>query len=516
MAAARSARSQHDSRRELKLYRKGNAIRLQPATPAVMRIVAPVLTYTRVRHLMTYAEKREAGSNIELTAVECFEHCMIKDTPQVICGAGYESRLVSALTKAGYRITRKDFTPENPNLKPYWGNLADVKWRYQQKETLQKVIKTSYGRIHWATGSGKSWLIPMICALYPKAKVVVTTKHLSTLETIYNRLVAKLPSVGIYTSKRRLQGRRVMCFSAGSLNHAVNLKPDIVIADEVHELATDIMFRALVRFPQAKMISLSANDGDRSDNADFELEGIFGPVISALTYEQARQAGMVVPIQVYWRDVFMRSDPSGGMEGVPAARAGIWRNRYRNRLIAQDARVFEHDQVLITCRTLEHACYLKKELPEFELCYAPSESHDERIEYYKQIGLLDRDVRPMTHKRFAWMRQRFEQNKLKKVIATTVWNRGVSFDHLQVLLRADASASSIDDTQIPGRLSRTLKGKKCGILIDYRDQFSEQWGRKANTRRRHYTAKKWKQIFANPDDPERVPLQVLIDRHADR
>jgi len=85
---------------------------------------------------------------------------------------------------------------------------------------------------------------------------------------------------------------------------------------------------------------------------------------------------------------------------------------------------------------------------------------------------------------------------LRKVIATSVWNRGVNFKNLEVLIRADAGSSVIDDTQIPGRLSRTTDdGEKiCGILIDYMDQFDPTFKLKASKRKTTYKRKGWEQI----------------------
>lgn len=495
-------------------YRDGNAIRVSPAVEEVRQIAerSNVLSYTRVRHLTTRQERQMAGRDVELTRILCFTMADYDGVPQLITNAGYSSRFQAALEDKGFKVRHKDLRQENEVFRPDWSTLKGTRFRYKQRETLEAVIESGMGRIHWATGTGKTWLIPMICSVYPKCRIVVTTKHLAVLETIYHRLRTRLPSVGIFTSKMRKLDRRVMCFSSLSLHHAAQLDPHIVIADEVHELATDVMFEKLAAFRQARMYCLSANDGDRFDRADFELEGVFGPLISSLPYAEAQEHGMVVPIHVHWRDVLMTYDPSGGKDGVVGMRHGIWRNKFRNQLIAKDAREFPEDQVLITCRTLEHAAYLKRELPEFHMCYAPLETHGERLEMYKRQGLLPAEERQMTARKLRWMREQFETGRMKKVIATTVWNRGVSFDSLQVLIRADASSSTIDDTQIPGRLSRISENKPCGLLIDYLDQFNEGRHKAANKRRSDYAKKKWQQFMPTDNETEEESLMRII-RH---
>ena len=89
-----------------------------------------------------------------------------------------------------------------------------------------------------------------------------------------------------------------MCVLAGSLHHAIQWKPDVLIADEVHELATDSMFDVFAEFRFARMIGLSANFDDRFDKADFELEGVFGPLVAELSYPDAQKHGLVVPASV--------------------------------------------------------------------------------------------------------------------------------------------------------------------------------------------------------------------------
>jgi hypothetical protein len=79
------------------------------------------------------------------------------------------------------------------------------------------------------------------------------------------------------------------------------------------------------------------------------------------------------------------------------------------------------------------------------------------------------------------------------VIATDVWARGVSFDSLQVLFRADARSTPIIDEQIPGRVSRTHAGKSVGILYDCEDSFDTRFRAAAMRRRANYKDKGWAQ-----------------------
>ena len=487
---------------EVRIFKDGNAIRIKPATSRVISLLEQHLTYTKLQHLMTFEERREHNSHVAFETVPCYEVRDFKHGPQAIAGAGFRQRVTQVLEEEGITVRFKELRghPRPQVFKPNWNNLKDYRFRYKQRETLQAMAAAEYGRVWWATGSGKTWLIPPYCRLFPKARIVITTKFLTVLETIYSRLIGVLPSVGIKHSKKSDTDKRIVCMSSGSLHHAVKLNPDIILADEVHELGTDAMFERFAMFPYSRFIGMSANNQDRQDGADFELEGFFGPLVAEMSYQEAEANGLVVPIKVHWGNV-IGPDYAAGLEGVEFNRQAYWRNDERNAAIAKDARLYPKDeQVLITCSTLEHACNLKYHLPEFKLCYAPSDGNQASIDGYKQDGLIPLDTRLMTRDRLKKLQRMFEANKLKKVIATTVWNRGVDFVDLGVLIRGDGGSNAIDDTQIPGRLSRISDSKSAGIMHDYRDQFNDTARGKASRRKTDYKKKGWKQVEPKDDD----------------
>lgn len=479
------------------IYKQRNLLRIRKTTGQLADLLKRTLTYERKRQLMTKAERDAAGGRqMEFSTVRCYDNIVVDGEPQMRTNAGFLPRIQTVLKKAGLTYQVKDLEPARRAhvFEPVWKNTEGFDWRHRQKETLECLLAHERGQVWWATGAGKSWLMVPLCLVLPKARIVICTKHLSVLNEHYTRLSKTLPSVGLITGSSKQKGCRVTCVSSGSLQHIDPTEVDIFLADEHHELATDVMFEKFARFEYSRMFGLSANFNDRFDGADFELEGIFGPLITKLTYEEGVENDMIVPIRVLWRTVVMQNNPAAGFEGVFRKKFGIWRNSARNAQIAKDARKYPDAQILITVETLEHACYLKKHLPEFTLCYAPSDAYKESLDDYKSKGLIPEDEELMTAQRLFDIKRDFESGKLRKAIATTVWNRGVNFHELQVLIRADASSSAIADTQIPGRLSRLSEGKEAGILIDYFDDFDPSLKRKAQQRAADYRKKGWKQF----------------------
>jgi superfamily II DNA or RNA helicase len=176
----------------------------------------------------------------------------------------------------------------------------------------------------------------------------------------------------------------------------------------------------------------------------------------------------------------------------------------RNRKIAEVARQYDDTtQVLITCETVEHAMALKKELPEFTVVHAENAITDYDRSYYARQGIWPPAHPTMTADRRWELTRAFENGSLKKVIVTTVWNVGVSFDALEVLIRAEAGGSAIMDTQIPGRASRLFDDKSCGTIHDFVDNWDGGFKNRSGARRNNYAKHGWTQTYA--DDKQKTP-----------
>lgn len=489
------------TRRKVHIFQDGNAARVELKSQRLLQLLMDALTYDRKEikyEKQGYRMKRTFKSR----SVACYETFKRDETRHLVAGAGFIARICETLDGQGYTCVLHQISqPRRPEaLEPHWKNIKDFDLRDDQRQALISMAKRDRGQVIWATGVGKSYAVQALVRLFPKARFVITTKFESVLLDRYEELRRVTPSVGLLYSKRKILNKRVMCVGALSLHRLDPTMCDILVGDEIQELATDNMFEKFARFRHSRMFGLSANWNDRMDGTDFELEGFFGPKIASVTYEEGVAKGYIAPIEVRWSRVPWGTDepsPALGLEDTARERAAIWSNEIRNKQIADDARKFADDQVLITVRTLEHACHLKKLLPEFKLCYAPSPDNEELITQMVRRGLTDSKIPVMTTERRVKLKQMFEKGRLKKVIATSVWNRGVNFRKLQVLIRADAGGSRIDDTQIPGRLSRfDAEGKKqYGILVDYLDEFDDGYKNRSKTRRTAYEEKGWQQVL---------------------
>lgn len=489
------------------LIKSRNKLAVEPTTNRIADLLCPALRLVEKRPLRgreKFDARQKGRSEIEITEWDLFTH---DHKNRLVTSWGFYWKLRKLLRQAGYHLQLEDLTPPpRPEIfEPRWDKVFEdgTELRWDQDKVLAKIASHPCGRFDCPTGYGKTFLVGLVGLMYPKARIDFVTKRLAVLRNeIYPELCGMLPSVGICCSGQRVLGRRVMCYSAGCLHHADGTA-DILIADEVHELAADSYAEKLGKYERSRNYGFSASQEMRWDGKDMRLEAIFGPIIHRISYADAQEHGLVVPIEVLWTDVVMDEDPADGFEDAAKKRHGIWRNSYRNRLIVADANRYDDDtQVLITVETLDHAVRLAKLLPEFTLVYAVGGLSAEKRHQYIDQKLLPEDHPRMTLERYTKLKKRFESGKLKKCIVTTTWNVGVNFRQLATLIRAEGGSSPITSTQVPGRTSRIFDGKQAARVHDYRDQFNPGFRWQAKQRAKTYEKHGWTQQSRPIDDDE--------------
>jgi superfamily II DNA or RNA helicase len=404
----------------------------------------------------------------------------------------------------GFAVTFIDKDTPKPvsTYAPDWDRLFQrFQLRPRQEECMAQIDMHDYGQIIAPPAFGKTFIMAMIASVYPKAKIDITTKRKDVVGTIRNILTRWVPNVGQVGGGKQKKGR-VTVYTANSL-HLSDFNADILLADEVHELMTDRLAERLNQYWHSRNYAFTATPGMRLDNAYHRAEGLFGPVIFEMSQPEAEQLGLVAPILVQWVDVSIATNPAAPYKTLVARkRNGIWRNQYRNNEIAQVARQYlsAGEQTLILVDTVDHALHLRRLLPEATLCYSEGaldgrESQVKRQQYVKS-GMLGADEHMTTPLRSS-LRTKFENRELMLAIATGVWAVGVSFDSLNVLIRADGGASETANIQLPGRVCRIASGKACGVLVDFWDKWDLGFRDRAMQRRRDYHKRGWTQILPN-------------------
>jgi superfamily II DNA or RNA helicase len=410
----------------------------------------------------------------------------------LVASAGFLPRIVKTLRADGVDVKFEDLR-EKRLPEPDYSRL-DKLWEGQD-DMISAIVANDCGIVESPTASGKGFVIRQLCKLWPQAKIIICSYTIDIVRQLYTDLSEMFPvhEIGMVGGGMHDARRRITCVVDKSLERCNLDGCDLFIYDEVHRAGAEETKKLIGRVRNAKMIGFSASPKGRGDNTDMEVEALFGPVIYKQTYQTSQASGNIVPIRAYIFSTANCPDRQY-MSTTALERNLIWKSYERNSIIvsAVDWVIKElggDPQILITVKTVTHAVYLGKLLPSFELVYAQMSAED-RDEWARK-GLIGAFKHPLTSERRRLLYDEFRAGKLRRAIATSIWSTGVDFKGLNVLVRADAQASTIANIQLPGRVSRTSDGKDVGILIDFNDVFNQTLAGRAQKRMAIYRKKGW-------------------------
>jgi hypothetical protein len=473
----------------------------QPLPPPIVRLLGDQLSYNHIERL-TPTEARRTGKNVEVIPTRLFHY---DEYEHFVTNKGFLTKVTNLLETRGFDITVRDIN-ESKDPKIYHAQWEQVMDRFDlregQLECLAQIDMHDGGVIEAVPAFGKTWIIAMLCLLYPYAKIdiIVGGKGQKAIaQKLKLLLLQYMPEIGQVGGGRKRKGR-VTLYLAGSMHHS-GCSADIVLADEVHELMTRKKAEFLGRYA-ARVYGFTATANTRADNAHARMEGLCGPTIFKLTYQDAQTMGVVAPVRVQWieQPETMNSPCYGIVDEVTRKRLGIWTNEVRNQTIAAAAQQFRQDgnQVLLLVETVEHGLYLQRHLPDFILCCSENAHAFNDPSARRRLvaaGVLnEHNYGPTGEQREIW-RQQFESREVMGAIATGVWSVGVSFDSLEVLGRCDGGSSETANIQHPGRVCRVADGKEFGMLLDSQDNFDEVFQERAYRRRTAYRRLGWEQYL---------------------
>lgn len=489
---------------KLRVASAGNILEVsaqgQQLPEAVSRILEPHFQFHYVKHLFGKDRINPVTGFVQPVRKESRDLFLYDRYGRMVLPGGFKDKVIQLLHDYGFSIEVGEYPlPQELAARPdrYVEDPEEVRknftFRPRQEDCLMAILANKRGLIHAVTGFGKMVIIAMICMAYPRAKIHICTYSADLVVKIVQFLTKFFSAVGQVGAGKVEYGTRITVFTANSLHRSAK-DADILLVDEAHLLLSDKTSAQLAQYRYSRNFALTASPKGRKDGTDVRMEALFGKTIFFIPYDEAVSLGLVVPIVVEWTDVVLESNPCLNRQGVTKERWGIWRNTERNKIIAAKANTFDPDeQVQILVKTVEHAVYLRRFLPDYTLVYNQVDLADRAA--YLDKGWLTENDPVMTPEVKLALRQQFEAGTLKKVISTSTWATGIDPTQLVALIRADAAASEIMDTQGPGRVSRThaASGKSVGIVCDFHDQFDPSYRRKAKARAKSYEGHGWEQ-----------------------
>jgi len=483
------------------IRRSGNMLEVNPAC---QEFLGPELKYDHLKLNFTpfgsYSGIAKKRKDMELISRMLYR----LDGGKLYTTQGALQRIQDTLTRYKIEHTFEDLRT-NKTLVPDYENLMrvmpDLIFRYKQDEVLARLVGLDSGVIVAPTAYGKTFIMLMLIALYPKANIIIATPGVPLLESTRRRIQEKVTlQVGTVGGGQDCPDR-VTLVTYKSLRKAPIAKCDILLIDECHMVpASQTALDLSVISNPVKIFGLTATPRGRSDNAELVMEALIGPVIYTVEYQEAAQAGMVSKIDV--KCLSMRDCPLINTWKLRVARKRnlYWKNTWRNqafaRRILQEIASRGDPQVLVLTETLEHAFRMAHALNDQHGSYAGfavvyASMSPARKDEFVAAGLIPESYVPLGPKQRRELLRDFESGKLRRVIATGTWGTGVDFIHLDVVANPSGMSSAITSIQWAGRNSRTHEGKASGILIDSRDRWDTWTSRRAAERIKEYLKKGW-------------------------
>ena len=324
-------------------------------------------------------------------------------------------------------------------------------FRFNQREKTEELLKANRsGLLQAPTRYGKSVIITNIINAFPGVKTVVSAPGVDLLpqleETI--RTYCKGRDVtGIYSgSKTQYMSDDITVCSMDSLHKLDKDTVKLLIVDEVQSSVSESRLHEFCQFHNARLIGVSATLSGRYSGNDLEIEGLFGPVLSQITFTEAVALGALCPIDV--KIVKVPFKPLG----------------YKNRNTAYKHYLFQNPDFHKLVGDISNNVIPKEWQT---LLFINNEQEARALQPFVNDAELAMDKLFTNKKDRASMFERLKNDEVKRCICSNIYSTGVTIDNIRCVINCDGGGGSILSVQKPGRLAEIKPNKQAGYLIDF-------------------------------------------------
>ena len=441
---------------------------------------------------------------------------------KLIAPIGLSKRIYDTLLKLGNWITIDDKRTLLPKPHP---DKVNVPLRSYQIDGYSAMISNMGGIMACPTGWGKSYLQAAIIDTFDREELKIRGTPITVLtapdKDIVNQLYEGLidifkdtdREVGVLHSDANKKSDDIVVITLDSLQRVNADEVGLLLIDEVHTAATDSRIPKLLAMDKAVKWGFSATPVGRFDGGDVTTEALVGPQVYNRTYLDGVKDGALVPITVFW---VKAPEPAMGADNLhkykrkdTQTKYGLIRNAPLTNMIADlITRVPDSMQTLCIMQLLEHMNELVSVLPDIRYVHG--------TKYKKGLSPATHSfISPITTKERIAIYNEFKSGDIRKILSTTIYQQGVNFPQLEVLINVGGGGSDIAAGQIPGRASRNIKGKDCSYIVDiwnswnvYRDNLGRLKNGKLHTddksRKKTYEKLGFNQVWV--DSIEELPF----------
>lgn len=368
---------------------------------------------------------------------------------------GLAGEVLRGLRGAGYKVKVVD-----ERVAPQLGEPIKVSKGYEdrpyQVEAIEKSIEVSRGILNIATNGGKTYI----------ASRIISKTNVNTLFLVHRKEL-------MYQTKREFEevlGVKIGVIGDGKVDIqkitvamiptlTKNLKKyydlfksiDMIFADECHHLGSSTWYNIFEHCNAYYRFGLSGTPTGRSDGGGMYLHAATGKVIVSVTNKELIEGGVSAKPYIYMQKCTV-SNEEGKWQHI--YKKQIVDNSHRNNLICNWIEKFikEDKQTLILIEQTKHGKNLQQIMK--KRGYDIPFTHGSSNKNFREQCLVD-----------------FKDGKIRTMIASTIYDEGISVDGIQVAIFGGSKKSPIGYMQ---RVGRGLRRKKTGEnkveIVDFFDE----------------------------------------------
>lgn len=393
-----------------------------------------------------------------------------------------------------------------PMPEPDWAAVKKIKLRdYQVEVTLDMIFKgmEDSGVVNATGGFGKTHIQAVTYAAWNKLNTILAIPLKQVVLQTYEKFKQFFPDkhIGLVGDGKHDISEDITITTFRSLQSCALEKCQLLLVDEMQSAGQDTFQNCLKAMRPHRVFGFSATTDGMFNNTDKLLKGIFGEDLIYFPYEDAEDAGAVVPGMVYMvklpNDLVLDNYTSFESK----YKHGIKRCEKRNELIGKVCSLIpkEWQTIVFIDHVKDHLIPMYKYLPK-DTKFLHRESSK------KDIGTF-----ALTPKQQNKTIEEFGNNEFQILVASDAFRAGVDIPNCRVVVQASGGSSKVEVLQEAYRGSRilteaymekfNLPPKTHFVLVDFMDNHDPTLEGMAKKRAKYYEEQGWTvKVVSSPAD----------------
>jgi superfamily II DNA or RNA helicase len=418
---------------------------------------------------------------------------------------GFYHSLVALMGKNLDTVETEDLRTQMPE--PDWESVKKIKLRdYQKEPTLDLIFKglDDSGVINATGGFGKTHIQAITYAAWNKLNTILAIPLKQVVLQTHKKFQEFFPDkhIGIVGDGKHDISNDITITTFRSLSSCALEKCQLLLVDEMQSAGQETFQNALKQMKPYRVFGFSATTEGIFNNTDKLLKGLFGEDLIYFPYEDAEEAGAVVPGMVYMvkmpEDLFIEN--YNNFESK--LKYGIKRCDKRNEIVGRVCSLIpqEWQTIVFIDHVKDHLIPMYKYMPK-ETKYLHRETSK------KSVGTF-----ALTPKQQNKTIEEFSNNEFQTLIASDAFRAGVDIPNCRVVVQASGGSSKVEVLQEAYRGSRILteeQREKFGlsnkthfVLVDFMDNHDPTLESMAKKRMKYYEEQGW--TISVVDSPEKI------------